>query len=70
MMFVLIVKCAQEYSSILSNVSIDPIVTIASILCLKVLTNLLFQTRMEVATAQLAVACEIKISIETKGQGI
>jgi len=56
MMSVPIVKTAQEYSSILSNVSIDPIVTIASILCLKVLINLLFQTRMKEAVAQLAAA--------------
>lgn len=67
MMSVPIVKTAQEYSSILSNVSIDPIVTIASILCLKVLINLLFQTRMKEAVAQLAAACKMKISIETKG---
>lgn len=67
MMSVPIVKTAQEYSSILSNVSIDPIVTIASILCLKVLINLLFQTRMKEAVAQLATACKMKISIETKG---
>ncbi|PWJ50858.1 hypothetical protein [Faecalicatena contorta] len=63
-----IVKPAQEYSSILYNVSIDPIVTIASILCLKALTNLLFQTRMKEAAVQLAAACKMKLSIEAKGQ--
>lgn len=60
-------KPAQEYSSILYNVNIDPIATIASILCLKVLTKLLFQTRMEEAAVQLAAACKMKLSIETKG---